>query len=150
LAYSKQEDHLMNTITIRTRRVGTALLLVALSACGESSIFGPDNQLQVSNNADQFSLQAQTVVDQSGTESYDWVVTTNTAAISHANAALTGGTATVTILDADGTQVYTASLSEASNGNSVSDVGVIGTWTVIITMTNATTDHINFQIVPAN
>ena len=136
----------MNTITIRARRVGTALLLVALSACGESSIFGPDNQLQVSNNADQFHLQAQTIAAQSGTETYSWVVSTATASVSHANAALTAGTATVTILDADGAEVYGASLGEASNGEAVTAEGAIGTWTVIVTMSGATTDHINFQL----
>ena len=136
----------MHTITTPARRLATALVLLTLSACGDSSIFGPDNQLQVSNNTDQFSLQAQTIADQSGTDSYNWVVTTASASVSHANAALTAGTATVTILDADGTQVYTAPLSDASNGEDTTASGTAGTWTVTVTMNGATTDHINFQL----
>lgn len=136
----------MNTNTIHARRVATALVLVALSACGDSSIFGPDNQLQVSNNVDAFSLQAQSIADQSGTDSYDWVISTATASVSHANAPLTAGTATVTILDADGVEVYTAALSDASNGETITASGAVGTWTVIVTMTNATIDHINLQL----
>ena len=136
----------MNAIIVRTRCVATALVLVALSACGESSIFGPDNQLQVSNNADQFSLQAQSIADQSGTNSYAWEVSTVTASVSHSNADLTAGAATLTIHDADGVEVYSASLETASNGEDVTAVGAVGTWTVTITMTGATTDHINFQL----
>ncbi len=136
----------MDTITLRARRVATALLLVALSSCAKLSVFGPDNQLQVSNNTDQFSLQAQGIENQSGVESYAWSVTTNTASVSHDNAALTAGTAIVTVLDADRTEVYTAPLSGASNGEETTGSGAIGTWTVIVTMTNATTDHIHFQL----
>ncbi len=136
----------MNTMTMSARRVATALMLVALSACGESSIFGPDNQLQVTNIADTFHLQAQTIAEQSGTETYDWEVSTATASVSHSNAALTAGTATVTILDANGDEVYTAPLSEASNGDAATAEGAIGTWTVIVTMDGATTDHINLQL----
>lgn len=136
----------MDTITLRARRVATASLLVALSACAKLSIFEPDNQLQVSNSTDQFSLQAQGIANQSGAESYAWEVTTATASVSHDNAALTAGTAIVTVLDADRTEVYTAPLSEASNGEETTSGGAVGTWTVIVTMTNATTDHIHFQL----
>ncbi len=136
----------MDTITLRARRVATALLLVALSACAKLSVFEPDNQVQVSNNTNQFSLQAVGIQNQSGAESYAWVVTTATASVSHDNAALTAGTAIVTVLDAEGTEVYTDPLSEASNGTETTAWGAAGTWTVILTMTNATTDRIHFQL----
>ena len=136
----------MNRITIRIRHVAAALVLVALSACGESSIFGPDNQLQVTNIADDFHLQAQAIADQSGTETYQWEVSTTTASVSHAHAALTAGSATLTILDADGAEVYSAPLSDASNGDAVTAEGTVGTWTVTVTLNGATTDHINFQL----
>jgi hypothetical protein len=136
----------MYTITTPVHRIITALALLALSACGDSSIFGPDNELGITNNTDQFSLQAQTLADLSGTDSYDWVVTTASASVSHSNAALSADTATLTILDADGTQVYSAPLSDASNGEDTTASGTAGTWTVTVTMNGATTDHINFQL----
>jgi hypothetical protein len=74
------------------------------------------------------------------------VVNTATAAVSHSNATLAAGTATLIILDADGTQVYSASLDTASDGEDVTATGTIGTWPVVVTMTGATTDHINFQL----
>ena len=49
-------------------------------------------------------------------------------------------------LQAQSLAVYTAALSDASNGETITASGAIGTWTVIVTMTNATTDHINFQL----
>ena len=138
----------MNTITIRARLIATALVLLALGACSDSgSILGPDNQVQVSNVGDQFHWQASDLAKVTDTETYSWTITTPSASVSHSNATLTGGTATVTVTDADGTQVYTAALSDASNGEGTTGSGTPGTWTVIVTLNGATTDHINFQLV---
>ena len=142
----------MNTIAERIAEraalVATVLMLVALGACSDSgSILGPDNQVQVSSVADEFHWQASSLADVTDTETYNWTITTPSASVSHANAALTGGTATVTITDADGMQVYTASLSDASNGSGgTTGSGTAGTWTVVVTLSGATTDHINFQL----
>lgn len=136
----------MNTITMRTRLFATVVALLVLGACSDSgSILGPDNQVQVSNVADAFHWQASSLADVTDTETYSWAVTTTMASVNHSNAALSG-TATVTVTDADGTQVYTAALSDASNGDAVTTAGVAGTWTVVVTLSGATTDHINFQL----
>ena len=135
----------MNTITIRARLFATALALLALGACSDSgSILGPDNQVEVSNVADAFHWQASSLTDVSDTETYSWTITTTTASVSHSNAALSG-TATVTVTDADGTQVYTSALSDASV-DATTTAGTAGTWSVIVTLNGATTDHINFQL----
>lgn len=135
----------MNTITIRARLFATALALLALGACSDSgSILGPDNQVEVSNVADAFHWQASSLADVSDTETYSWTITTTTASVSHSNAVLSG-TATVTLTDADGMQVYTSALSDASL-DATTTAGTAGTWTVIVTLNGATTDHINFQL----
>ena len=139
----------MNTITMRTRLFATVVALLALGACSDSgSILGPDNQVEVSNVADAFHWQASSLADVTDTETYSWTITTTTASVSHSNAALSG-TATVTVTDADGTQVYAGALSDASNGDDLTTAGVAGTWTVVVTLSGATTDHINFQLADA-
>jgi len=54
----------------------------------------------------------------------------------------------VTVTDADGTQVYTSALSDASV-DATTTAGTAGTWTVVVTLSGATTDHINFQLADA-
>ena len=138
----------MDMMTTQARRVATALVLFALIACSDSgSILGPDNQVQISNVSDAFAWQASNLANSTDTQSYSWTITTPSASISHSNASLTGGTATLTVFDADGTQVYSAALSDASNGSGTTGSGTAGTWTVTVTLSGATTAHINFQIV---
>ncbi len=136
----------MRTNTKPARLAATVLVLGAIAACDSGIILGPDNQVQPSNNPDQFAWQASDLANVTDTETYNWTITTPTASVSHSNAALTDGTATLTILDADGMQVYTAALSDASNGSGTTGSGAIGTWTVTVTLNGATTDHINFQL----
>ncbi len=143
-----EKNYRMDTMARHARRLATALVLLALGACSDSgSILGPDNQVEVSNVADAFQWQASNLAEVTDTETFNWTITTPSASVSHSNAALTGGTATLTVLDADGMQVYTAELGDASNGSGTTGSGTPGTWAVTVTLSGATTAHINFQLV---
>jgi len=119
-----------------------ALGLVAVAACGSDNVLGPDNQVQVSNNADTFEWQASSMDNVSQTLSYDWTMTGTTANVNQSSA-VTGGSATLTVTDDAGTVVYTANLSQ--NGTFTTDAGVAGTWTVEVRL-NGTSGMVNFRL----
>ena len=136
----------MSTVGVGKRRVMTTLATLALVACGGASILGPDNEVQVSNNADQFTWRASDLVEVTDTVTFNWTVTTPSAFVRHAHAPLTNGSATLTVLDADGILVYLVPLSGVSNESATTLSGTAGTWTVTVTLNNATTARINFQL----
>ena len=137
----------MNTLGVGTLRVMTTLATLALVACGGATILGPDNEVQVSNNADDFTWRASDLVNVTDTVTFNWTITTPSAFVRHAHAPLTNGTATLTVLDADGMQVYLVALRAIFNNESATTLsGKAGTWTVTVTLNNATTTRINFQL----
>ena len=136
----------MNTVGVGTLRVMTSLATLALVACGGATILGPDNEVQVSNNADEFTWRASDLVEVTDTVTFNWTITTPSALVRHAHAPLTNGFATLTVLDADEMLVYLAPLSGASNESATTLSGTAGTWTVTVTLNNATTARINFQL----
>jgi cell division FtsZ-interacting protein ZapD len=83
------------------------------------------------------------VQNYTGTASYSWQNSGAQATINQ-SATLTSGTATVVLLDANGTQVYSSSLS--NNGTFQSNVGVAGMWTVRVSYDVATSPAINFRV----
>lgn len=120
----------------------TAVGLLAVAACGSDNVLGPDNQVQVSNNADTFEWQASSMDNVSQTLSYDWTMTGTTANVNQSSA-VTGGSATLTVTDDAGTVVYTANLSQ--NGTFTTDAGVAGTWTVEVRL-SGTSGMVNFRL----
>jgi len=134
----------MRTRTSTNRLSMSLMLLAALAAaaCGSDNVLGPDNQLQVSNNADTFEWQATALDKVSQTLSYNWTMT-GTAANVNQSSNVTGGSATLTVRDDAGTVVYTASLG--SNGTFTTDAGVAGTWSVEVRM-NGTSGMLNFRL----
>jgi hypothetical protein len=119
-----------------------AIGLLAVAACGSDNVLGPDNQVQVSNNADTFEWQASSMDNVSQTLSYDWTMTGTTADVNQSSA-VTGGSATLTVTDDAGTVVYTANLSQ--NGTFTTDAGVAGTWTVEVRL-SGTSGMVNFRL----
>jgi hypothetical protein len=119
-----------------------AIGLLAVAACGSDNVLGPDNQVQVSNNADTFEWQASSMDNVSQTLSYDWTMTGTTADVNQSSA-VTGGSATLTVTDDAGTVVYTANLSQ--NGTFTTDAGVPGTWTVEVRL-SGTSGMVNFRL----
>lgn len=119
------------------RRMRYALGLVALAAlsaaCGSSATGLAPFQPQINNVADNFSFQATGVTNASGTYDYSWSNSGDSATVNQATT-ITAGSATLTLLDANGTQVYSASLS--GNGTFGVLKGVAGTWKVRLVLNN--------------
>lgn len=120
----------------------SAIGLLAVAACSSDNVLGPDNQLEVSNNADTFEWQASNLENVTQTVTYDWTMTGTTADVNQSSS-LAGGSATLTVRDDAGTVVYTASLGQ--NGTFTTDAGVAGTWTVEVRMDSAD-GMINFRL----
>ncbi|MCG6986746.1 MAG: hypothetical protein LJF06_00960 [Gemmatimonadetes bacterium] len=120
------------------------LFLVAAflaGGCG-GNVVGPSNQPEVGNNTDTFQWQVSNLSGVTQTFTYQWSNTGVAANINQASA-LTGGSATLTIADAAGTQVYSGSLS--NNGTFQSSSGTAGSWTVTVVLSNAT-GTLNFRL----
>jgi hypothetical protein len=136
----------MLTMSKRLARAAalTALLLPAL-ACGDSPTAPPGIQPQITNNTDDFAYQISDLSTVTGTWDYTWQNTGTLAKISHASDAGAGGTATVTVLDADGTQVYSGAL--ATSGEPLSSpAGVAGAWTIRVTFSSYSNTQVNFRV----
>ena len=104
---------------------------LALGACSDSNTLGPDNQLEVTNNADDFAIQATALDNISQTLVYTWQMSGTEANVDQSGS-VSGGSGTLTILDDTGTEVYSASLEET--GSFQTDAGVAGDWTIRIVL----------------
>ena len=102
---------------------------LALGACDNSNALGPDNQLQVTNNSDDFAVQATTLDRVTQTLTYTWAMSGAVADVNQSGT-VTGGTGTLTILDDAGTEVYARSLTQT--GTFQTAAGVPGAWTIRI------------------
>ena len=90
-------------------------------------------QPEVINNADAFQFQITDGVNVTAVVSYPWTNTGTQATINHSTAT-TGGSATVTLFDADSIQVYTSGL--VASATDQSSAGTTGTWYVQVVLTN--------------
>jgi hypothetical protein len=121
----------------------TALVWVA--ACGDGPT-APGIQPQIINNTDAFSYQVSSIQGFSGTYNYTWQNTGTVAKITHASDAGASGSATLTVKDAAGTQVYSGQL--ASTGQPLSDpVGVAGAWKITVVYSNYSNTQVNFAVL---
>ena len=131
---------------MRLRHAVLAAGAVALLACGDAAnTIGPGNQLQVTNAADDFQWQVSNLDGVDQTLRYTWSNTGDSASVNQATA-LTGGTATITIRDAGGAQVYTRSLTD--NGTYPTITGATGAWQITVRLSNAK-GTINFRVQKA-
>jgi hypothetical protein len=115
--------------------------VVSLSACSENPL--APYQPEVSNVADNFALQATGVSNVAATQSYTWSNAGTRATINHSTT-IQSGTTLLVIKDAVGTTVYSKALSPSLN-EPTSPVGVAGTWTLQLTLTNYT-GTMNFRV----
>ena len=126
------------------RRMSSALGLAAVLlavACG-GNVVGPDNQLQVSNNTDNFQFQVSTLNNVKQTFTYQWTNTGTTANVNK-SCSISGGSASLTIEDAAGTQVFSGDL--AVNGTVTTTAGTAGTWTITVEM-KGVSGALNFRV----
>lgn len=137
----------MRSLTSLMMRGATLALLVFGAACGDNGTApAPGIQPQIVNNTNAFSYQLTNLNNVTGTYEYTWQNTGTLAKVSHASNAGATGTATVTLRDAAGTQVYTGPF--ATTGEVVSSpAGMAGAWTVIVTYANYSNAQVNFGIV---
>lgn len=109
---------------------GVRMLVVCglLVGCGSDTTaplatFEPE----VSNVVDNFALQASDVTDVGATLVYTWNNTGTVASVDHSTT-VSGGSATLVILDDSGTEVYNAPLEASLNEATLE--GQTGTWTI--------------------
>ena len=115
-----------------SNRLGFLLILVSLlSACSNNSLapFEP----QICNIQDSFQLQATNVSNVSTNLVYTWNNSGTRATINHSTTTTAGSTLLV-IKDAVGATVYSKALSPSLN--EPTSVGVAGSWTITLTLTN--------------
>jgi hypothetical protein len=132
-------------------RLKSAGRLVALStiallgACGSSTSPLAPFSPQINNIPDNFHLQASNVTNVTSTITYTWA-NSGTAASAGQSTTIAAGTAMLTVLDANGAQVYSQSLS--ANGTFPTTTGMTGNWTITLTLTNYS-GTLNFQVQKA-
>lgn len=118
---------------MKSRAVFTAAVfaLILVAGCGSNNSLAPF-QPEVANNPDTFQFQATGITNVTTTVNYIWTNTGTTANIDQSSA-ISGGTATLTVRDAVGTQVYTGDL--ATGGSFTSSAGTTGDWTITVALT---------------
>ena len=117
------------------------LLLLVSTACSGDNALGPANQLEVTNVTDNFQLQATSLENVSQTLSYTWNNTGTMANIDQSGV-LSSGSATLTIRDGAGVQMYAVSLGET--GTFATDEGTAGSWSIRVQLSGAS-GALNFR-----
>ena len=118
---------------------------IILAACSDNAA-APGREPEIVNAPDNFQYQISDIQDYSGTQTYSWQNSGTTATVNQ-SAAITNGTATLVLSDANGLQVYSRSL--ADNGTFSSGAGVAGTWTIRVTYSGVDAT-VNFRVDKAD
>ena len=127
-------------------RLGFSVAVITVAAfalaCGNST--GPlaPYQPQINNAADDFQFQATGVQAVTWVYTYQWLNTGDSATVNQATT-VSGGSASLTISDSTGAQLYSQSL--AANGTFGMVKGIHGHWTVRVEFTNYT-GTVNFRV----
>ncbi|MEW6049694.1 MAG: hypothetical protein AB1644_01330 [Candidatus Zixiibacteriota bacterium] len=117
-----------------------AAMLIAGLACSKNSL--APFQPEIANIADNFQFQATGVKYVSTTLTYSWSNSGDSAKVNHASV-ITGGSATVTLLDANGVEKYTSPLK--ASGDEFSQLGVSGNWTIRVVLSRVS-GTLNFRV----
>jgi hypothetical protein len=127
------------------RSLVTVAAIGLATACSSST--GPlaPYQPQINNVADNFQFQATGVNNVTWTYTYTWANSGDSATVNQSTTA-SGGSATLQVLDQNGTQVYAQSLT--ANGTFGMTKGVAGNWTVRVVFTNYS-GTVNFRVQKA-
>lgn len=116
-------------------------LVLVSAACG-SNPTGPSNQPEIANNRDNFQFQMSNLRDVTQTLTYTWENTGTIASVNQSGQ-VGVGSATLTIRDASGTQVYTRDL--ATTGTFATTAGTAGNWRIEVKL-NGVTGALNFRV----
>ena len=135
----------MRAFQVQGMRRWLAAGAVLLAACGDSTT-APGREPEIINTTDNFQYQITEIQDFSGTQVYSWENTGTTATVNQ-SAAVSAGSATLVLRDANGVEVYSRSL--ADDGTFSSDAGTAGTWSVRVTYSGAEAT-VNFRLDKAD
>ena len=114
-------------------------LLILLLLAVASMVSGCDDdplaafEPEIINDADAFQFQVTGAENVTVTRSYTWTNSLTRASIDHSTSR-TGGSATVVVSDADGTEVYRSPMK--ASGTDPSEPGTAGDWTVQVIFTD--------------
>ena len=117
-----------------------AAAAVLLPGCSDDPL--APFQPEIRNSTDTFEFQVTAMTGVNTTAEYRWQHTGTVANVNQATA-LTGGSATLTVLDAAGTQVHSRSLSD--NGTFQTAAGTPGEWRVRVVL-NTASGAANFRL----
>lgn len=124
---------------MNTRILAACATALAMAACSNSlAPFEPE----IANVTDSFQFQVTGTQNLTTTREYTWQNTGTTANVNQASA-VTAGSATLTILDSQGAQVYSKNL--ADNGTFQTSTGVAGEWKIRIAFSDLH-GTINFRV----
>jgi hypothetical protein len=122
-----------------------AMAFSVVVGCGSDKPANPlaPFQPQIINQADDFAFQITNVQSLTTTVSYTWQNTGTQASVDHSSV-VTNGSGNLTILDANGTQVYSSAL--VASGTDATAAGTTGAWTIRVVMTGMDADQVNFRV----
>ena len=112
-------------------QIAAVVLTLAFLECADFvAPFAPT----VTNEVDNFAFQTVDLAGVTTIARYMWETTGNSANVTQSSA-VSAGTATVTVTDAEATLVYTHALD--GSGSGTTSAGTAGIWTITMTLSNA-------------
>lgn len=123
----------MKTMIVTFSKFFILSLIVCLGCSKETNNDLASFKPEITNQTDNFQLQATSVENTTTTISYTWKNTGAKASIDKSGI-MTSGSAKLTIFDANGVQVYTSDLK--TTGSDISSTGVSGDWKIQLNLSN--------------
>jgi hypothetical protein len=119
--------------------IPVAAAIFAALACSDTlAPFQPE----ITNVTDNFQFQATALTNVTTTVQYTWQNSSTAATVNHSSA-VTGGTAVLTVKDANGTTVYSGAL--VASGTPSTSTGVAGAWSIQVGLVNVS-GTLNFRV----
>lgn len=113
--------------------------IILLTSCSKND-WGKD--LEIENKTNSFAFQVTDIAGVTETLEYKWENEGKKADVNQA-CSITNGTATLTIFDANGTQVYSRNLKD--NGTYFTSEGIAGTWKIKLELSDVD-GTLNFRV----
>jgi hypothetical protein len=136
-------EDIMKTLKTAICILSLSLLIPVLNGCGNdnNSALSPF-QPEIINDADAFQFQVTDADNVTTVVSYTWQNSGTQATVNHSSV-INSGSATVTVLDADQTQVYTSGL--VASANEPTQAGTSGDWTIQVVLMECS-GTLNFRV----